>query len=461
MSEKRKNKKLLGIILVVVIVIVLAIWLALVRWEGEKPTVTIDLPSDYIGQSHDLNISIFDKKSGLRKAWVGLLKDGKEIVLRQAEFPASGLFRKGSVFEDSLAIKVEPKKLGISDGKAILRIAVRDYSWRGWWSGNQTYFEKQIMIDTRSPEIEVLTDAHNVTQGGAGLIIYRTSEACPQTGVHVGDNFFPGYSGISKDARVFATFFALRHDQGPGTKLSISATDQAGNGSQAGFYHHIRRKTFRKDSIAISDAFLNRKLPEFPSVLAQNAGNSPVDKFLAINRDLRKADYHKILELVQKTDNHILWQGRFVRLPKSATRARFADHRTYTYKGKEIDRQIHFGIDLASIAQSPVPAANSGIVVFADDLGIYGKTVFIDHGFNLFSAYSHLSHIAVLVGDRLTKGQKIGRTGSSGLAGGDHLHFGMMIFNTFVNPVEWWDSKWIINNVTSKLESVEGRLKQE
>jgi murein DD-endopeptidase MepM/ murein hydrolase activator NlpD len=300
-----------------------------------------------------------------------------------------------------------------------------------------------------------------VNQGGAGLIIYRTSEACPRTGVNVGDNFFPGYSGISKDAQIFIAFFALRYDQGPGTKLSLAATDQAGNNSQVGFYYHIRRKTFRKDKINISDGFLNRKLPEFPSVIAQKAGSPPVDMFLAINRDMRKADYQKIVGLVQKTDNQIHWQGRFARLPKSATRSGFADQRTYTYKGKVIDHQVHLGVDLASLARSPVPAANSGIVVFADNLGIYGKTVFVDHGFNLFSAYSHLSSIAVSVGDRLTKGQKIGQTGKSGLAGGDHLHYGMLVYNTFVNPVEWWDSKWIINNVTSKLESVEGITKQE
>ena len=112
------------------------------------------------------------------------------------------------------------------------------------------------------------------------------------------------------------------------------------------------------------------------------------------------------------------------------------------------------GIDLASLAHSPVPAANTGKVVFADQLGIYGGTIVIDHGLGLFSMYSHLSQLSASVGQVVEKGQIIGATGQTGLAGGDHLHFGIMIHQTFVNPVEWWDGQWVKNNITSKIEAV-------
>ena len=157
----------------------------------------------------------------------------------------------------------------------------------------------------------------------------------------------------------------------------------------------------------------------------------------------------------------MLWQGSFSRLPNAANRARFADHRTYYYKGKQIDRQVHLGIDLASVSNSPVPAGNTGVVVFAQSLGIYGKTVILDHGYGLFSMYSHLSQIAVQVGDRVSSGDKLGRTGSTGMAGGDHLHFSILINDTFVNPVEWWDRKWIQNNVTSKIEWAQSITRKE
>jgi murein DD-endopeptidase MepM/ murein hydrolase activator NlpD len=338
-------------------------------------------------------------------------------------------------------------------------MVVRDYSWRNWWKGNKTYAEKPVVIDTRAPGIEVFTSAHNVNQGGTGLVIFRTSETCSQSGVQVGNKFFPGHAGYFKDPLVYLTFFALGYEQGRDTTIHLKAVDPAGNQAKSGLNHYIRRKTFRKDRINITDSFLKKKLPDFDSEFPQDSKMSPVARFLLINRDLRQANYQKIAEACRNTDNKLHWQGEFLRLPNSANRASYADHRTYFYRKKEIDRQVHLGIDLASLANSPVPAANSGVVRFAGPLGIYGSTVIIDHGFGLFSMYSHLSFIAVKAGDPVSKGNNLGRTGSTGLAGGDHLHFSMLVNDTFVNPVEWWDKKWIHNNVLSKIEQVKSSLK--
>ena len=424
----------------------------MVRLEGEQPKLELDLISPYIGSSRDLTIMVSDTKSGMRKLWVGLLKDGREIVLQDTHFPSAGLLKGGSLKKTSINIAIAPSKLGFSDGEATLRMVAHDYSWRDWWKGNKTYLEKTVVIDTKPPEIEVLSRAHNINQGGAGLAIFRTSENCSQSGVQVGDKFFPGHGGFFEDPLVYLTFFALGYQQGRGTDIRVRAMDLAGNISKSSFYYHIRRKGFRKDKINISDGFLKRKLPEFLSQISSDPSKSQVDKFLEINRDLRAANYQQIAAACQNPDQEIHWQGTFLRLPKSATRARFADHRTYYYKGRKIDKQVHLGIDLASVSNSPVPAANDGLVAFAQPVGIYGKTVVLDHGLGLFSMYSHLSQIAVKTGDRVSRGDNLGRTGSTGMAGGDHLHFSMLINDTFVNPVEWWDKKWIENNVTSKID---------
>ena len=178
----------------------------------------------------------------------------------------------------------------------------------------------------------------------------------------------------------------------------------------------------------------------------------PMDTFLKVNRDVRRQNSAAIKRVTARTTADKLWEGRFLRLPNAAPRAGFADRRTYRYKGKDIDRQVHLGIDLASLKQSPVPAANSGRVAFAGSLGIYGNTIIIDHGLGLFSLYAHLSSFARDEGQVVARGDIIGRTGSSGMAGGDHLHFSMLVHNTFVNPIEWWDEKWIEHNISSKLE---------
>jgi murein DD-endopeptidase MepM/ murein hydrolase activator NlpD len=98
-----------------------------------------------------------------------------------------------------------------------------------------------------------------------------------------------------------------------------------------------------------------------------------------------------------------------------------------------------------------VPAANDGRVVWAENLGIYGNCVVVDHGYGLQSIYGHLSEFAVKNGDMVKKGQPLGKSGSTGLAGGDHLHFSMQVDGVQVNPIEWWDEHWIKDRILSKV----------
>jgi murein DD-endopeptidase MepM/ murein hydrolase activator NlpD len=136
--------------------------------------------------------------------------------------------------------------------------------------------------------------------------------------------------------------------------------------------------------------------------------------------------------------------------------ANFADERTYTYNREAIDKAYHLGYDLSVTKRYPVEAANSGTVAFAGDLGIYGNTVILDHGLGLFTLYSHLSSIDVKEGDKIEQRKVLGRTGETGLAGGDHLHYGVYLHGVAVLPVEWWDAKWIKDNIEPKLAGQSG-----
>ena len=454
LKAKPKNEKRVLLIIAGIIILLPVFWFAIVRFEGQAPELVFELASPYIGKSHDFTISLADSQSGLRKVWVALVKDGKEVVLVDTKFPSAGILSGGELKTQTVKIPFEPATYKLSDGEAILRLAAWDHSWRGWWKGNRVYIEKNLIIDTRPPEIEVLSTAHNLTQGGSGLVIFRMSPDSSQSGVQVGDNFFPAHAGFYKDSSIHLAFIGLGYQQGPETRIFVKAFDKAGNSAETGINNYIRKKAFRKDNIRISDRFLNRKMPEFKAVAALPPSGSLVEKFIKINRDLRQANYEQITRLVQTPEAVKHWQGPFLRMPASANQAGFADHRVYEYNGKVIDRQVHLGIDLASVTHAPVPAANNGVVAFSGDLGIYGKTVLIDHGFGLFSMYSHLNASDVTKGQKVAKGDTLGRTGSTGLAGGDHLHFSLLVHNTFVNPVEWWDASWIQNNVTSKIEAV-------
>jgi murein DD-endopeptidase MepM/ murein hydrolase activator NlpD len=167
-----------------------------------------------------------------------------------------------------------------------------------------------------------------------------------------------------------------------------------------------------------------------------------VDKYLFTNNEIRIKNNNMISELCGAPHHQRLWEGKFYRMPGSS-RAGFADHRTYYYGDKPIDRQVHLGIDLASTRNAEVKAAEGGIVIFADYLGIYGNMVMIDHGQGVFSLYSHLSQIDVVPNDQVDRGSVIGLTGTTGMAGGDHLHFSMLVNGIFVTPKEWWDQNWI------------------
>jgi murein DD-endopeptidase MepM/ murein hydrolase activator NlpD len=118
-----------------------------------------------------------------------------------------------------------------------------------------------------------------------------------------------------------------------------------------------------------------------------------------------------------------------------------------------VDHQTHLGFDLASYAGTPIIAANRGKVLFADELGIYGNCVILDHGMGVQSLYAHLSSIGVKVGDMVEKAQELGKSGMTGLAAGDHLHFTMLVNGHMVNPVEWWDSHWIEDRILRKLRA--------
>ena len=117
---------------------------------------------------------------------------------------------------------------------------------------------------------------------------------------------------------------------------------------------------------------------------------------------------------------------------------------------------MHLGFDLAVTANVPILAAQRGTVLFSGYLGIYGNCVILDHGLGVQSLYGHLSTLEVSPGLLVEKGQELGRSGMTGLAGGDHLHFTMLVDGTPVNPLEWWDQKWMNDRIFLKIRNAGG-----
>jgi murein DD-endopeptidase MepM/ murein hydrolase activator NlpD len=253
---------------------------------------------------------------------------------------------------------------------------------------------------------------------------------------------------------VRVAFFALRFDQNVNTPIRLFARDEAGNSARADFDYTTFPKPFKKSRIELDDKFLDRVVPAILDTTTEvNPEGDPLAKFLVINGDLRRKNAEKIASFAKESAPEIYWRGVvFHPFTNNAVESAFADNRTYVYKGKEVDRQTHLGFDLASYTNTKLVAANRGKVLYASELGIYGNCVIIDHGMGVQSLYGHLSSIAVQPGQMVEKEQEIGRTGMTGLAGGDHLHFTMLLNGQMINPVEWWDSHWIQDRILRKLK---------
>ncbi len=433
-----------GVIAAVVIVLVAGAlgWLYFTGWlDRGKPVIQLDSDITAIGRKKDIGITFADERSGLSGLKVEMVQDNKPHLLAEETFPSRSTRQK------VLRLTVEPLTLQLNNGPAVVRITARDASL----FKNETVVFEQVRIDTMPPQIYVLSPVNYINQGGTGFIPYRTSKPAALTGVFVDDRFYPGYNIVLGGKSTSVATFAVGTHASAATKIVIFARDNAGNEARTSMPFTIKPKKFRADKVNLSETFLQKIMPEFQASIPQLQGKTPVEVFGYVNTTLREENAKTIQSVCRKSMNTKLWDGAFHRMRNASPMALFGDERTYLVDGKPFGNSVHLGVDLASTAHAPIEAANNGIVVFAGALGIYGNAVIIDHGLGLFSLYAHLSSIETAVGKSVKKEEKIGVSGLSGLAGGDHLHFSILAGGEFVNPQEWWDPHWIEDNVMKKM----------
>lgn len=449
--HKKKRVTVLVIVIAVLVLIGVLGWFFACIFEGTPPRVTVTPLPDFLASTQRLVVQVEDKNRGLRRLKISLNQEGRKALLLEKKFSFKGILNREGVHSFKAEVPVDPKKLKLAQGRVDLYIRAWDYSRRKGGDGNLSVSHQRLSVDTVPPAIRVLSRLHYINVGGTGLVIYRVSSDTDESGVHVNNYLFPGFPAIAGEkGETRLSYFSIPQDMVGQPSVYLWAKDKAGNRSTTTFNYHIRKRNFRVERMNISDRFIKKILPYF-SFYPLDPNASLIEKFLKINNDLRKKNGAFFKEISKKSGPEKLWEGNWISMKNSAAMAKFGDRRRYYYKGKKVDAQVHLGLDLASLAHSDVPASNNGRVVFAGRLGIYGQTVIVDHGQGLASSYSHLSNISVAVGDTVQKGDTLGQTGQTGLAGGDHLHFGVMVNGVFVNPVEWWDGHWVRDNVTRKL----------
>jgi murein DD-endopeptidase MepM/ murein hydrolase activator NlpD len=418
------------------------------------PAISINSPDKFVGRATPVSITI-DSPTAIADASFHVDQSGKPVTIADLKRDVAGnkATLSGTIARD-----------GLVNGPATLTVA----------ASRKTFYDlrtvtssatRDLTVRLDPPRIAVVSIHHFINLGGAEFVVLRATPEDVEAGIQVGDaryRFYPGSAVGIADPAVRVGFFALRHDQNVNTRIAAYARDVAGNEATTPVEHRPFVKQFVQSKIPIDLRFLERVVP----AIASNTPELKVDTgspeallkgFLEINGNLRKKNGDYIASLAAKSAPRMLWSEAFKQMMNSQVESRFADRRTYYFDDKEIDKQVHLGFDLATVQQAPVHASNAGVVVHADFLGIYGNCVIIDHGLGVQSLYAHLSQIGVKVGDQVTKDQEIGRTGATGLAGGDHLHFTMLVQGVPVNPVEWWDQHWLQDRVLRKITEAGGR----
>lgn len=444
-----------GLVLAVLALVVVAAGGCVVWWglrEGPPPSVEIEVDRPAVGASAHVTARFAEPQGGLGSIRLELQQGERSEQLGAASFARPGPLGGPRTGEHQLQADLGTRhQAWLAEGELVVR-AVADRATGFLRSPAAVTVERRLPVRLRPPSLRVISTQHYLRQGGAGVVVLQTDEAAARSGVRAGDResrSFPLPGGTKGECMVL---FGVPW-QGVGSgDIRAFAEDAAGNRVEREFVTQLKPVARRKDTVELDTAFLERVVPAIAAETPGFDASGPLlDQYLRINRDMRRANLEHVAELTRTSEERPLWEGAFGQMPNTKRMAGFAETRTYRFGGRDVDTQTHLGLDLASTSHAEVPAANAGRVLHAGWLGIYGRAVLLDHGCGLATLYGHLSEATVTAGQSVSKGQAIGHTGMTGLAGGDHLHFEVFVQGLSVDPIEWLDEHWVQDNVGSKL----------
>jgi murein DD-endopeptidase MepM/ murein hydrolase activator NlpD len=424
----------------------LVLILLLAQFLTSKPPVIQVVPTiKSIGMNTPVPVKV-ESAHGVRQLTAFIEQDGRRFKVFEENHPSrrNSLFRSAEPAR-SWTIPVGKQQASeLQDGKATLKIEATANDM----AASTATWSSPVDVTTRPPMVSADGAQHYINQGGSELVTFTASGYWTEAGVRVGKYTFrsfpmPGKSDPNSSERF--SLFAFPWDVPADTVPLVYAKNPSGAEATARFWFKVFPKQFRSRDLQLDDAFLQKAVSE----LDPNGSGELIDRFIKINSEMRRENNKYLSDLRFKTEPKILWQGPFFRIGK--VESYFADQRSYMYKGKKVDQQMHLGFDLSDVQAAPVKSANAGKVVHAGPLGIYGNCVVVDHGYGLQSIYGHMRQIDVKVGDSVAKEQVMGKSGATGLAGGDHIHYSIQVDGVQVNPVEWWDDHWIRDRILSKI----------
>lgn len=429
-------------------------------FERGEPLISFSQIPKGIGSDPSIiQLQASDTGTGLDEVVVRAEQLGKRIDI--ATFKVSNEDKRSV----SKSIEIHAKDLGFREGEVKITATAFD---RGFFSNKQEV-SQTLPIDFQKLKITVITPQQNVILGGSELVFFRVTGGTPsKVGIRVGKDEFSGYrasesfKALNQFKDLYYSFFVI-----PTTRTTevpeVFVQNKVGNETKSGFPFLVVQKKFPELKIKIDDSFFEKTVSTLLEKQGESLKVTPLERaeqFRGINETLRATLQVQIKKLMSAGASspygsyETFFGGSIARPIAGAPKSSYSERRSYIYNNEVISKSIHDGIDLAGTAMIPVMAAQDGKVIFADYLGIYGNTVIIDHGCGFFTLYGHLSSIDKEVGSSVKKLETIGRTGATGLAGGDHLHFEIRHSGVPTTPIEWWDASWVSEHIEKKLKFV-------
>jgi murein DD-endopeptidase MepM/ murein hydrolase activator NlpD len=425
--------------ILVVILLLVVVPVVFVVGRSATPVIALGSPVSSLGVATSISVHVSDPR-GVRKVAAAVEQNGARYPVWEM---AQATKDKENIWNFTAGARVTPQ---LRDGKAklIVEATSNDLLHR------TARLEQDVNVVTQAPTVSVDSEQHYLYLGMADLATFNVTGSVSASGVRVGDQSFRSWP-MTGGKPGFFSLFAFAWNMPPGTIPVVFASNGAGNDVTSPLTVQFPKKEQPKYTVhdlQVSDAFMQKVVGE----LDPNGSGDMVSRFVKINNEMRKSNNKTLSDLRLKTADHFLFSQPFARQAHSQAEATFADLRNYIYQGKKIDQQVHLGYDLAVTQHVGVEASNDGRVVYAAPLGIYGNCIVVDHGYGLQTIYGHLSHIDVHEGDMVKRGQVMGQSGMTGMAGGDHIHFAMQLDGVQIDPKEWWDPHWIQDHIARRVD---------
>ena len=424
-----------------------------VMFERTKPTITIE-SSGYWNLRAPLNIKI-DDASGLMSYKVTLQSGTETFVLADELFGAP----QGS---QELELKTPKRAYALKNKEVSITVEAKDASKWNFLAGNTSTQTVTLQIDKKRPYLSTIASSYRIMKGGSAVVIFKTEDDNMEE-FYVETNFGKRFKvqPFYKEG-YYVTLIAWPVTEET-FRATIIAKDSAGNIAKTSVPVIPYNKKYKVSKIKLSDRFLNGKVSEIAYAYGVEDGADLIERFKYVNENMRKSNEVVIHDLTSKVSDKMVSNfpiKKMYPLKNGEVVAHFGDHRIYSYQGETVSEAYHLGLDLASNAMSPIMSQNPAVVTYAEENGIYGNMPVLYHGLGLYTIYGHCSNMMVKEGDTLRSNETVAKTGRSGYAMGDHLHFGVLVQGIEVRPQEWMDQDWIRKSITDPMREARKLINQ-